>query len=82
MAMTGEPSFLDLLHRLTHRVPGVPVHAERPTGHQGETRHGRARRRSAAHRSQNHRLNHSSARPPRVLVAWQAGIARFFGQEF
>lgn len=79
--MTAEPSFLDLLHRMTHRIPGVPARAERPAGHQGRARHGRAWRRSAAHRSQNHRLNHSSARPPRVLVVWQTRIARFFGQE-
>ncbi|AWS43406.1 hypothetical protein [Streptosporangium sp. 'caverna'] len=79
--MTAEPSFRDLLHQVTHRIPGVPAHAERPAGHQGGTRHGRAWRSSVAHRSQNHGLNHSPARPPRVLVAWQNRIARFFGQE-
>jgi hypothetical protein len=78
--MRAVPSFLGLPHRLTHRVPGVPAHAERGAGHQGRTP-GRAQRRSVAHRSQNHRVNHSSARPPRVLAAWQTRIARFFGQE-
>jgi hypothetical protein len=78
--MTAEPSFLDLLHRLTHRIPGVPAHAGRGAGHQGKAP-GRAWQRSVVHRSPNHRVNHSSARPPRVLAAWQTRIARFFGQE-
>jgi hypothetical protein len=78
--MTAEPSLLDLLHGLTHRIPGVPAHTERKAGHQGKAT-GRARQRSVAHRSQNHRMNHSAARPPRVLAAWQTRIARFFGQE-
>jgi hypothetical protein len=59
----------DLLHRLTHRVPGVPSHAPQPTGHQGPT----------PRASLNRRWNHSPARPPRVLVAWQRRVAAFFG---
>lgn len=69
--MTDRRSLLDNLHQATHRVPGVPVHADGPAGHQGHghhTRHGRT-------------WNHSPARPPRVLVAWQRRIAAFFGQE-
>ena len=68
--MTDEHSFRGLLHRATHRVPGVPAHAEQPAGHQGTT-HGHARLGSRAH----------TARPPRVLVAWQRPIAALFGQE-
>ncbi|GAB1818250.1 hypothetical protein [Herbidospora sp. RD11066] len=54
----------DLLHRATHRVPGVPAHAERAAGHRGRVRHGHGR------------FGH---RPPRVLVGWQTWIARLFG---
>ena len=74
--MTAKHAFRDLLHRATHRVPRVPTHAERPSGHQGGVRHGGAGLRPLAH----HR-NHTSARPPRVLAAWQNRIAAFFGQE-
>lgn len=80
--MTHRHSMRDLLHSATHRVPGVPAHAERAPGHQGATRHGRARQNPAdGHRSLNHRWNHSPARPPRVLVGLQTRIAAFFGQE-
>lgn len=76
--MADEHPFRDLVHRATHRIPGVPAHAERPAGHQGTTRHGRAWHHSTAgHRGQNDGWNHS----PRVLVAWQRRIAAFFGQE-
>jgi hypothetical protein len=52
-----------------HRLPGVPGHVDRPAGHQGRPhRHHRAR-------------NHSAARPPRVLIAWQRRIAAFFGRQ-
>ncbi|HZE39848.1 MAG TPA: hypothetical protein VE172_13655 [Stackebrandtia sp.] len=71
--MRHQHALRDLLHGATHRVPGVPAHAERSTGHQG-----RARRH---HRSHRHGVNHSAARPPRVLAAWQARIARLFGQD-
>src|ERR1700755_2610383 len=63
--MTHEHPFRDLLHGATHRVPGVPAHVDRPAGHQGGTHH------SITH-------NHSSTRPPRVLVAWQRRIAALF----
>jgi hypothetical protein len=80
--MTDEHSLRSLLHWATHRIPGIPAHAERPAGHRGKARHGRAWHHSVAHhRSQHHRWNHSSARPPRMLVAWQRRIAAFFGQE-
>lgn len=84
--MADQHSFRDLVHRATHRVPGVPAHVEHPVehqaGHQGTTRHGRVRRDPVAHdRPRNQRWNHSSARPPRVLVAWQRRIAALFGRE-
>ena len=67
-----------LLHRATHRIPGVPAHAERPAGHQGTAVHGRG---VAARPSLNHRWNHSRARPPRFMRAWQRRIAALFGRE-
>ena len=80
--MTDEHSFRGLLHWATHRIAGVPAHAERPVGHQGTAVHGRARRAGAApHPSPNHRWNHSPARPPRFMVAWQRRLAAFFGHE-
>ena len=80
--MTDEHSFRGLLHRAMHRIPGVPTHAEQSAGHQGTTHHGRTWHGSPAHqRSQNLGRNHSTARPPRVLVTWQRRIAAFFGQE-
>ncbi|WP_238007041.1 hypothetical protein KZZ52_43915 [Dactylosporangium sp. AC04546] len=80
--MTDKHSFGGLLHRATHRVPGVPAHVEQPAGHQGAAVHGRARRRGGAPRpSLNHRWNHSPARPPRFMAAWQRRIAAFFGRE-
>ncbi|SDZ51645.1 hypothetical protein SAMN05421684_6087 [Asanoa ishikariensis] len=62
-------NFRSVLHRVTHRVPAVPAHVERPAGHQGAAVHGR----NAPH--------HSPARPPRFLPKWQRRIAAFFGQE-
>lgn len=80
--MTTEHSFRARLHWATHRIPGVPEHAERPAGHQGTTVHGRARRLGGApHRSPNHGWNHSPSRPPRFMVAWQRRIAAFFGRK-
>jgi hypothetical protein len=78
--MTTKHPIRGLLHRATHRVPGVPAHAEHPAGHQGPAVHegtaapGRARR-------VNHGWNHSPARPPRFLPAWQRRIAALFGRE-
>jgi hypothetical protein len=81
MNMATEYSFRGLLHRATHRIPGVPAHAERLAGHQGAVVHGRAPRRGVApHASPNHTGNHSPARPPRFMRAWQRRIAEFFGQ--
>ncbi|KQM83794.1 hypothetical protein [Agromyces sp. Leaf222] len=85
--MTDQRSILDTLHEATHRIPGVSAHETRPTGHQGGTRHGRARisrasqSATAEKRSANPTRNHTPARPPRVLVAWQRWIAAFFGRE-
>jgi hypothetical protein len=83
--MTDDHWFTRLLHRATHRIPGVPTHGERPAGHQGNTQRGRPRRHGDAakppHPSPNNRRNHSPARPPRVTAAWQRRIAAFFGQE-
>jgi hypothetical protein len=81
--MTNEHSLRGLLHRATHRIPGVPAHAERPAGHQGTAVHGHAPRpgSAAAHPSPNHRWNHSPARPPRFMPGWQRRIAAFFGRQ-
>ncbi|MBC3840851.1 hypothetical protein GXW82_12850 [Streptacidiphilus sp. 4-A2] len=84
--MAAEHSLRDLLHAATHRVPGVPAHVEHPAGHQaghqGNSPHQHAPRPAAApDHSRNGTRNHSSARPPRVLVAWQRRIADFLGQE-
>jgi hypothetical protein len=63
-----------VLHRLTHRVPGVPEHVEG----------GLPRRRNKPHRD---RARRPSARPhphhgePRVLVGWQRRIARLLHAE-
>jgi len=72
--MTPKHSFRGLLHRATHRIPGVPAHAERPAGHQGTTAHGRGDAAAPL-------LNHSAARPPRFMPAWQRRVAAFFGRE-
>lgn len=77
--MTTERSLRGLLHGVTHRIPGVPAHAERSAGHQGTVAHGRARRRSGA--AARPSLNHRPARPPRVMPAWQRRIAAVFGRE-
>ena len=80
--MTAKFSLRSLLHSVTHRIPGVPAHVERPAGHQGTAVYGRAGRGSVAPRpSLNRRWNHSSARPPRFMLAWQRRIAAFFGRE-
>ena len=75
--MTNKHSFRGLLHRATHRIPGVPAHAERPAGHQGTALHDHAQ----AHPSPNDRWNHSPARRPRFMPAWQRRIAALFGRE-
>jgi hypothetical protein len=80
--MAVKRSLLATLHGATHRAPGVPAHANRPAGHQGDTRHGRAGyAATTGRRSPGRTGNHSPARPPRVLVAWQRRIAALFGQE-
>jgi hypothetical protein len=79
--MANNHSFRGLLHRATHRIPAVPAHVERPAGHQGTAVHGRARCPGAPYPSPNHRWNHSPARSPRFMVAWQRRIAAFFAQD-
>ena len=81
MKVANKHSFRGLLHWATHRIPAVPAHVERPAGHLGTAVDGRARRRGAPHPSLNHRWNHSPARPPRFMPAWQRRIAAFFGRE-
>jgi hypothetical protein len=61
-----------ILHRVTHRIPGVPAHTEQPAGHQHTTAHDRP---------QHHGRNHSLARPPRFMSAWQRRVAALFGQQ-
>jgi hypothetical protein len=85
---SDERSLLATLHEATHRIPGVPDHADRPAGHHGDTHHGGTHHRGrTAHasttkrRSPGHPRNHSPGRPPRVLVAWQRRIAALFGQD-
>jgi len=80
--MTNKHSLRGLLHWMTHRIPGVPAHAERPAGHQGTAVHGRAEGRDVGRRpSLNHRWNHSPGRPPRFMPGWQRRIAALFGRE-
>ncbi|MFE6967508.1 hypothetical protein ACFVAJ_20695 [Agromyces sp. NPDC057679] len=80
--MAATQPLTDTLHEVTHRVPGVPAHAERSTGHQGANRHGRtAQAGTLERRSTSRTRTHAPARPPRVLVAWQRRIAALFGQE-
>ena len=60
------------LHRLTHRVPGVPAHVEG----------GLVARANRQHRSSTRVHRHhgqSVRREPRVLVGWQNRIARLVG---
>lgn len=80
--MTNKRSLGGLLHWATHRIPGVPAHAERPAGHQGAAVHGRSRRLGGAapRPSLNDRWNHSPARSPRFMPAWQRRIAALFGR--
>ncbi|WP_143109799.1 hypothetical protein [Agromyces sp. CF514] len=75
---------MQTLHEATHRMPGVPGHQERPEGHQGATRHGRAMQ-GGARATRGVRPHHSpaavNARPPRVLVGWQNRIAGLFARK-
>jgi hypothetical protein len=81
--MANERLLRGFLHRTTHHIPGVPAHAEQPAGHQGTALHGAARHpgSGAPHPSQNRGWNHSPARTPRLLPAWQRRIAALFGRE-
>jgi len=64
-----EPPDLGRLHDLTHRVPGVPAHAEGGL----QSRRSRARATSPMHQGQ------PTHNEPRVLVGWQNRIAQLFG---
>jgi hypothetical protein len=82
MKMANKRSLRALLHWATHRIPGVPAHADTLAGHHGTAVHGRAWRRGVAPQpSLNHRRNHSPARPPRFMPAWQRRIAAVFGRQ-
>ncbi|MEU8656243.1 hypothetical protein [Actinoplanes philippinensis] len=59
-----------LLHRATHRIPGVPAHTGHPAGHPART-----------NPTRNHRHHRPATRPPRFLPAWQRRIAALFRQE-
>lgn len=69
--MTTKRLFSGILHRATHRLPGVPAHTDQPAGHQGPP----------AQPSTHHRPHHAPPRPPRFLPAWQRRVAVLFGQE-
>ena len=80
--MTDHHSLVETLHQATHRLAGVTEHEDRPAGHQGKARHGRAAQGAVAGRGRSGQArDRTSARPPRVLVAWQRRVAAFFGQE-
>ena len=69
------------MHWATHRIPGVPAHVDQPAGHQGTANHGHGRHGGTPQASLNHKWNHSPARPPRFMQAWQRRVAAFFGRE-
>ncbi|WP_433209967.1 hypothetical protein ACQP00_46415 [Dactylosporangium sp. CS-047395] len=58
----------NLLHRLLHRIPGVPEHRENRQHATRAHAHGHASR------------THTHDRPPRILAGWQRRIAGLFGQ--
>ncbi|MGI5236712.1 hypothetical protein [Dactylosporangium sp. CA-139066] len=75
-----------LLHRLTHKIPGVPPHTGQPRGHQGRSPrlrdHPPRRQATSPHLTgRSPSLNHSAGRRPRVLVGWQRRIAALFGHD-
>lgn len=67
----------NLLHRLTHRVPGVPDHRDEP---HPRARSPRLQGRSPRLTDLGQRLNHTAGRPPRVLAGWQRRIAALLGR--
>ena len=85
--MTNRQSLGDLLHRATHRVPGVPGHRDHDPGHQGRSGPGTERSpgdkpSSAPAGRLSDRLNHRPVNQgePRVLVGWQRRIAALVGR--
>lgn len=80
-AIEQEPQPVDggggALHRLTHRVPGVPAHLEGGLVPRRNQPH-RTHRQPARAQGHQGRPNHGE---PRMLVAWQRRIARFVGAE-
>ena len=65
-----QPRTSGVLHRLTHRVPGVPAHVDG-----GLVARPNLRRQSPPRRHQG-RANDGT---PRVLIGWQNRIARLVG---
>ncbi|MBO1741448.1 hypothetical protein [Leifsonia sp. TF02-11] len=63
------------LHETTHRLPGVPEHSARPHGQARQGKHPHA---EGAHPRLQGRVRHQHGEP-RILIAWQNGIARLFG---
>lgn len=61
-----------LLHRLTHRIPGVPAHVEGGLASRQNQPHA-VRRQPARTQGHQGRSNHGE---PRVLAGWQDRIAR------
>lgn len=63
-----------VLHQLTHRMPGVPEHAN---GANVRSRQAARRTHGTGHQGTTLRSpNRHHQNPPRVLVAWQNRIAR------
>ncbi|MFI5911252.1 hypothetical protein [Dactylosporangium sp. NPDC051541] len=86
----------DTMHRLLHRIPGVPEHTEnqphKPHAHapHSHAAHSRSPHNDAAHDHSPHShsphgngrtRNHTADRPPRILPAWQRRIAALFGRD-
>ncbi|MGI9822463.1 hypothetical protein [Agromyces sp. Marseille-Q5079] len=71
-------TLVSVLHDATHLVPGVPEHGEAPASERHSRSRTDARRHGRGPRLQNSRRHHQA--PPRVLVAWQAWIARQVGR--
>ncbi|GAA4607846.1 hypothetical protein BJY16_006544 [Actinoplanes octamycinicus] len=61
---------MNLLHRATHRLPGVPAHVDHPAGHHREPQP-----------QPHHRRRHAPDRRAWFLPAWQRRIAALFGRE-
>jgi hypothetical protein len=93
--MTNQRSLGDLMHDLTHRVPGLPPHRDHAPGHQGHPGAAPAPAPTSAPApaptsapapaptpAPGSRRHHRPVNQgePRVLVAWQQRIAAFVGR--